>query len=166
MLWPCLQVERAELEFLEVLTDAATASQQCLLPMSEQLAAAAWNPSVAVLRATEDGHPHRVRGFLRLSDSFADLLARGTCGGCGGDAGSAVCGLCKVSVPTTDLFALTCRHFHCVRCWEHQVEQSLRAPQEGAPVTCMTCPAPLPDDLVATVCEERLWNEYSARRLR
>jgi transcription elongation factor Elf1 len=135
-----------------------------------RLAATHWEVSAALLSVTAERSQqqltqcHHGRGFLRLSDCFADLLQHSA----RGEVGTVACGSCGSHTAPDQLLALPCRHFHCMLCWGAHIEQTVtvNATNSGAELTCVMCPTAVSDDLVAAVASEEMLSLYATKCIR
>jgi hypothetical protein len=133
-----------------------------------RLAATHWDVSAALLSVTAERSQqqltqcHHGRGFLRLSDSFADLLQHSA----RGEVGNVPCASCSSQTAPDQLLALPCRHFHCMLCWGTHIEQTVTATSSGAELTCVMCHTMVSDDLTAALASEAVLSQYAAKCIR
>lgn len=96
------------------------------------------------------------KSFQRLSDSFVDLFARQilvekTTDGertvssvyLGNyEQASALCESCQEPACCGDLYALRCRHYCCISCWQGHIEDAVQA--QAGHICCVRCtPSPV-----------------------
>jgi transcription elongation factor Elf1 len=160
-------MERTERTFGDVVGFTTSVAKCDARLLVRRLAATHWDVSAALLNVTAERSQQRTqchhgRGFLRLSDSFADMLMHGA----SDEVGNVPCASCSSQTAPDQLLALPCRHFHCMLCWGTHIEQTVTATSSGAELTCVMCHTVVSDDLVAAVASEAVFSQYATKCIR